>query len=44
MTYQNLLDLLLKLDNEQLKNHVVIHDVIEDEFYGFDSGIARLEK
>lgn len=40
MTYKQLLDSLLKLDKEQLENNVVIHDMVEDEFYGSGSGIT----
>jgi hypothetical protein len=40
MTYQMLLDKLSLLSKEQLMNDVVIHDMLEDEFYGTGAGIT----
>ena len=39
MTYETLLKKLLLLSKDQLKCDVAIHDLVEDEVYGSDSGI-----
>lgn len=40
MTFKDLLDKLSLMTEDQLRGHIVVHDMVEDEFYGSSSGIT----